>query len=155
MFESAGGDPFTWAGNLFGGWGGGGTPIVAGSVPSDAPYGAVLGAMNPAMAGYAGVPNEAFNATQPFVSGQTPNSPTDWKGISKAVGEAGKGISAKALPDSAGPQAAGGGSPIGKGGGPGLDQLVALLQKRREAWMQAAQSGQVPKQSTTSGLLGL
>ena len=158
MFESAGGDAGLWLSRLFGG--GGGTAIAANTVPTT-DYGAALGAMNPGMAGMGAVPNEAFNASQPFTSGNTALGNVSNKQVSDALGQLGKG--------------AGGGAAAGKGAGPvmpgaghaaavgtpgrgalsNLDALVQMLNKQRQGLMPGgATSGQPQGAQPTMGLLG-
>jgi hypothetical protein len=151
MFESAGGDAGLWLSRLFGG--GGGVPIASGSVPGGMDFGAALGAMNPGMTGFGAVPSDAFNASQPFTTGNTALGSASNKQLSDALGGLGKaagGGAAGADQRPIMPGGGGGGAGIGggRGGGVSLDALVQMLAKRRQALMPGGGS------QGATGLLG-
>ena len=161
MFESAGGDAGLWLSRLFGG--GGGMAIGANTVPTGTDYGAALGAMNPGMAGLGAVPNEAFNASQPFTSGNTALGEVSNKDLSSAIGKlggGGAGGGAAAAGKGAGPpmpgQAASGG--IGRPTAQSLTPLLQILNQRRDQLLQSATGGVgagAPQGARpTAGLLG-
>ena len=148
-----------WSG-LFPQWLGGSAGLINQAIPAGTDLGAALGAMNPGMTGMAAMPNEAFNATQPFdVSGiNAPGSGVSSKGLVDALGQAGK--SAGAGQQGAAASKAGGvqlgQAPLGQPrAAVNLDNLVKLLAQRREALMPgSATSGQPPGAQHTVGLLG-
>ena len=157
MFESAGGDAGLWLSRLFGG--GGGMAIGANTVPST-DFGAALGAMNPGMAGMAAVPNDAFNAAQPFTSGNSVLGGASSAGLSKALGDLGAGAKQQQAQQAAGAAKLGapqlGTAPLGQPrSAVSLTPLIQLLAQRRNALMPgSATSGQPPGAQPTVGLLG-
>ena len=159
MFESAGGDAGLWLSRLFGS--GGGMPIAANTAPTGTDFGAALGAMNPGMAGMGAVPDEAFNASQPFTTGNTALGNVSSKDLSGALGKLGGGGGAAAAGKGAGPVmpgAGGGGAGVGRPSPQSLATLLQMLNQRRDLLLQSATggvgAGQAQGARPTAGLLG-